>query len=439
MAVPANEPMLLKQYKLLGAVIDSLWATRLDHKVARVVIDRYFAKHGNARASLRYLEVATGATRTNIIASTRRLIEQGVIDVTRKGLGTRPTEYGPIFSFAEVIANPQKPFANYNNLQPALSSGPTSDTSNSPSGPSYGTSSKQLSGLVGDTATSGPVGNTSCGLVDDTSSASRGTVGDTESYLRNTLTSVLTVSRNEDAHAVPTAPPVSGLKADPAETALDPEKMAGGFEELWAAYPRKHHRTKARTAYEDLAPDADLHAKLVGRALAWSEHYSAHGTEQKWRKHLHSWLAEERYLEDLPEPYENPKEAAIAKKKERGPNKPTEPSKAREVGLGLSDKTPQGEHSVVIVGSDLSESVGSPDRRLQFSYRIQGGQHDGREFSHTFKYFSEDHNEQERGQLTFAGIRSAVGLVEVEDTSELHNLSLRAIVAPMGRISYAAL
>jgi len=40
----ATETVLLKQYKLIGAVIDAPWATRLDHKIARHVIDRYFAK-----------------------------------------------------------------------------------------------------------------------------------------------------------------------------------------------------------------------------------------------------------------------------------------------------------------------------------------------------------------------------------------------------------
>ena len=69
----ATESVLLKQYKLIGAVIDAPWATRLDHKIARHVIDRYFAKFGNARASLSYLEQATGAKRTNIVESLRRI------------------------------------------------------------------------------------------------------------------------------------------------------------------------------------------------------------------------------------------------------------------------------------------------------------------------------------------------------------------------------
>ena len=37
----ATESVLLKHYKLLGAVIDAPWATRLDHKIARHVIERY--------------------------------------------------------------------------------------------------------------------------------------------------------------------------------------------------------------------------------------------------------------------------------------------------------------------------------------------------------------------------------------------------------------
>jgi hypothetical protein len=95
-----TESVLLKQYKLLGAVIDAPWATRLDHKIARHVIDRYWVKFGNARASLRYLETATGATRSNIIESIRRVTDNGVIKVSRQGIGTRPTEYDLNFDFA---------------------------------------------------------------------------------------------------------------------------------------------------------------------------------------------------------------------------------------------------------------------------------------------------------------------------------------------------
>src|SRR5260370_32366664 len=104
-SLSTTEPVLLKQYKLLGAVIDAPWATGLDHKITRHVIDRYFAKFGNARASLRYLEQATGAKRNKIIPSLRRIIENGAISVIRQGIGTRPTEYDLNFDFSNKPAS----------------------------------------------------------------------------------------------------------------------------------------------------------------------------------------------------------------------------------------------------------------------------------------------------------------------------------------------
>ena len=98
-ALVVIQPVLLKQYKLLGAVIDAAWATGLDHRITRHVIDRHYAKFGNARARLRYLEQVTGAKRNKIIPSLRRIIENGAINVIRQGIGTRPTEYDLNFDF----------------------------------------------------------------------------------------------------------------------------------------------------------------------------------------------------------------------------------------------------------------------------------------------------------------------------------------------------
>jgi hypothetical protein len=63
-ATAATPGSLLSQYQLLRAVIDTTWATRLDHKIISHIIERYYGKYEVARASLRYLEQATGATRT---------------------------------------------------------------------------------------------------------------------------------------------------------------------------------------------------------------------------------------------------------------------------------------------------------------------------------------------------------------------------------------
>jgi hypothetical protein len=392
-AVTTNEPVLLKQYKLLGAVIDAPWATRLDHKIARHVIERYFAKFGNSRASLRYLEVATGSERNKIIPSLRRIIENGAISIIRQGIGTRPTEYDLNFDFA----------------------------------------TKSRSGAHEGTSTSGSLEGTSSGSQEGTSTASSGALEGTQTYLRNMPTGMLTVGMHEDTPAVPTAPPASGLEADTAASAVDP----GSFEELWTVFPRKHHRAKARAAYKVLAPDAVLHAHLMVSAIALATHYEKAATEKKWWKHMHTWLVEERYLEDLPEPYENPKEAAIARARENGPRK-VKPQAAGKA-TGLSPKTPIGRHKVKVIGSEMLDDSGNPEYRMKWSYRIEDGDHEGTEFSHTFKYFSADESLQFEGQSIFADLRKATGVLEPDDTSDLHDRPLRAIVSSMGRIEYAAL
>jgi hypothetical protein len=428
---------LLSQYKLLRAVIDAPWATRLDHKIASHIINLYWAKHGNARASLRYLENATGATRPNIIESLRRIAEQGVINVARQGVGTRPTEYGLNFAFADC----KKPFSKNKKPGGHAASGSVDDTSNSIRGIPDDTSNEAPSGIVGDTSTSGIVHDTPSGIADDTSSGSSGIVGNTESYLRNVLTSTLTVSRNEDTPAGPTAPPVSGLEAHTAVTAVDPEKVGTtdlpiGFQELWTVWPRKHHIAKARAAYKALAPDPTLHATLVTKATQWAVHYEQTATEKRWWKHLHAWLAEERYLEDPPEPYENPKEAAIARKRESGPRKASKHETAGK--SGLSSGTPIGRHKVSITDFDMTGSSFDQEREFIVSFKIEDGEHGGKAFSHAFNFVSSDENTQTAGQALYASIRHATGILEPDDTSDFIGKPLLAVVKPMGRIEYAA-
>jgi hypothetical protein len=393
-----SEPLLLKQYKLLGAIIDAPWATRLDHKISRHVIDRYYAKFGNARVALRYLEKATGAKRTNIIASLRRITKNGVIKIIRQGIGTRPTEYDLNFDFAV----------------------------------------KRPSGPVDGTSTSGLVDGTPTGLVDGTSKAASGPSDGTESYLRNMSTDMLTVSRNECTPAVPTAPPVCGLEAATAATAVDPKAEPVRFEELWAAFPRKHQRAKARAAYDKLAPNEALHADLVAAATALAAHHEKNGTERKWWKHMHTWLDQECYLEDLPQPYENPKEAAIARAKQNGPRKANKAISTTKV-TGLSPKTPIGRHTVKIVASELLGVAFDAERLMRFSYRIEDTENEGKEFSHSFKIASADEAAQTEGRSIFADLRRVTGIDQPEDTCDLHGIALRAIVGPMGHIRYEAL
>jgi hypothetical protein len=242
---------------------------------------------------------------------------------------------------------------------------------------------------------------------------------------------MLTVGMNEDTPAVPTAPPVPGPEADTAASAVDP------FEEVWNVFPRKHHRAKARAAYKKLSPDTELHAKLLASAIALAAHHEKHATETKWLKHMHTWLAEERYLEDLPEPYENPKEAAIARARENGPRRASKFPPAVKA-TGLSPKTPLGRHKVKVIGSEMPDDSNGLEQRIKFSYRIEDGEYEGKEFSHTFKYVSADETAQTAGQSTFAELRRATWVVDPNDTSDFHDKTLQAIVSAMGRIQYEA-
>lgn len=94
---------LLDQHKLLLTVIHAPWSTALDHKIAAHIIQLYYRQHGNSRVSLRFLEQATSDRRDRIVASLRRLIDNGAIAIIRKGEGKRPTEYALNFDLKVPI------------------------------------------------------------------------------------------------------------------------------------------------------------------------------------------------------------------------------------------------------------------------------------------------------------------------------------------------
>ncbi len=87
----------VERLDLLGAIIDDD-RTRLIHiKVGRHILKRYYAKFGNARASVSFLQEATSLTRGSVAQATEDLVAWGYF--TRiMGSGKRPTEYHPNFS-----------------------------------------------------------------------------------------------------------------------------------------------------------------------------------------------------------------------------------------------------------------------------------------------------------------------------------------------------
>jgi hypothetical protein len=378
---------LLDQYLLLGAVIDSKWATRLDHKIARVVIDRFFQKHGNSRASLGYLERATGAARSNVIASLRRIAENGAISVARLGAGTRPTEYTLNFEFG----------------------------------------AGNRSGRADTTATSGDASTTAAVSQELPLERPSSHASATETYLPSLSTDRLTVSRNDESPAA-ASPPPARLEPVPAGAAVVPK--SDGFEELWLAYPLKVDRSKAKAEYAKLAPDASLHAKLVEAATKLSVHHAANGTEKTFIKRLQNWIREERYEEDLPTTYANAKDAANPRFK-AGRTQKTNVDTDKFGPSGLSPKTPLGRHVVEVTSCDVLSGKNNSERFIDVHFRIQGGTHDGKDFAHNFLYMTDD-GADEQGSRWFSDVCRAVNNESPRDTSEFLGATLTAIVSKGG-------
>ena len=91
---------LKDQWQLALAAACDRQLSRLDLGVLIVVIDRFYKAKGNSRASSRYLSKAIGARRAHIMHSLRKLLALGYLEQTRKGHGTRATEYRPNFELA---------------------------------------------------------------------------------------------------------------------------------------------------------------------------------------------------------------------------------------------------------------------------------------------------------------------------------------------------
>jgi hypothetical protein len=333
---------LLDQYNLLGAIIDAPWATRLDHKVARHVIDRYYPKHGNGRASLRYLERATGSSRSNITTSLRRLAYHGAIVMVRPGHGTRPSEFALNFDFTASV--------------------PVDVTSS------------------GDFP-SGTVEVTSSGHVDDTSSSASVPVDVTESYLPvPAYKAGVRIDRNDCGLATPGA---DGLAAtSPAtpqeERANSQAEDKPTFVALWRAYDYAKGKKEARAAWDALPADVDR-AAVIAKAGEWRESWAAQGKPDAPRFTLARWLKDERYDEDAPKGFTKVERGKSATKA-----KPT--AKHPKLGIGSNIK-----HFTITA----YETEGSPfaDWFEIFTFQAE----DGHEFTqrlHVLKTGAEDAPDQ---------------------------------------------
>jgi hypothetical protein len=242
----------------MAVTYSAVCLSRGDIAVLFGVVDNYYQRHGNSRAAHSYLAAGAGLSRRAVITSVKRLRALGYLEVARIGSGTRPTEYVPnwwmLGNLTTASGEPDN-IAEVNCISPQES---PAVNATSPK-PAY------VAGLQAGLRKQGP--------------------------------------------APP--PPPGGPDEPPAAPARNP------FDELWDAYGRKHERSKAKAEYQKLDPDQTLHKKIVRAAADWTAAYEAQARPKKYWKYLHTWLASECWLEDLPEPYETSKMAATTKRRKR--------------------------------------------------------------------------------------------------------------------------
>lgn len=370
-----GESRLLDRHLLLGTIVKSKWATRLDIKVAWAVIERYYTKFKNSRVSLSFLENATGSSRTNIIQSLRRLIENGAITVVQKGTGTRPSEYD----------------LNFSQVKPSSDGGVT--------------------------ASSGDAGVTTAVTQESPLEAASSHVGVTQTYLPDMATAMATVCMTDPA--VPTAPPVSGCSPPPADAAELKSKTS--FDELWIAFNNRFKRADAKAAYKKLSPSPELHEQLVAAANIWATHYEAKATESRYRKYLHSWLAGECWLEEPPIPFER--------------RYPLRQQTGRKVQQARALAPPKGKHEIEIVGFDIIGPNDIGETYFRTRNRILSAKNNNTEFEVTCLHF-DNSGTDELGSHNMSELTRATGRDDPEDPSDFVGAKLSVSINANSEVRY---
>lgn len=371
------------QWRVLGLVTRSKWATGLDKSIAFEIIDNYRKDHGNSRASLSYLVEATGADRKSVIASTRRLVENGPFSVGRTGAGTRPTEYN----------------INFDLVQDKPSSGADTTTTA--------------------TSSSGGVEPTTRGGVETTTSGSSSGADTTESVLPYAAYKADIQDRMIDP--APASPPLAdGLKATAAGGA------EGGFEELYRVYGNRQKKAEAKAAYLKLDPSLELHEHMMDAARVWFASWAAQGKADAPRFTLAKWIEREEFDCDPPGQYKakERKKAGILKNEET-PANDNEP----DIGVPTSEDLPEWAKGSPRAWP-VSDLVGSFEGAVPFencgdSYydftfvASSPASFAGQTFLHRVLWQSSIKSAQDEGQKTVTAIVGAVGLPDLTDIDDL--------------------
>jgi hypothetical protein len=314
---------LLSQWWTLGRIAADRRTTGRHVKAGWVIINSYWQKHGNGRASLRFIERATGLGRPAVVRACRELAEWG--HVTRvPGVGSRSSEYVPRWVTS--------------------ASGVQITTTND----------DDPSGVQMDTT---PVSEAT--PLDGAS----GVEMDTESYLPEPAYKPASGKVDDDC-AAPTAPPLAGLAPATAGTAQEELPSAQAkptFELCYRTYDYLRGKNEANAAWNALPPEVDR-AAVIKAAAAWQASWAAQGKPDAPRKHLATLLKEERYDEDAPTGFQKVEKSSKAKQATG------KPAKARH-GIGHKMKR----YTIVDVAEEGSV-FGS--YFLTFTFRAGEGEHE---------------------------------------------------------------
>ncbi|MDK4730330.1 hypothetical protein [Rhizobium phaseoli] len=198
-------------------------------------------------------------------------------------------------------------------------------------------------------------------------------------------------STERETDPAPASPPVAvGLAA------TAPGSAGGGFEELWRAYNCKQKKAEAKAAYAKLAPDRELHVRMVEAANKWFSRWAEQGKADAPRFTLAKWLDREEYECEPPTSYQ----AKERKRKDEAVKPAARPRGPRVVDIHDADLDYSGTGSTVLV-----VIFSDRDRPTTWERRI----------------VLEDKNmdRQRTGQQEFAQLVNALGLVDVSDAAEL--------------------
>lgn len=365
---------LLSQWWTLGAIAADRRTAGRHMKAGWVIINSYWQKHGNGRASLSYIQKATGLDRKAAVKAFRELVAWG--HVTRvKYPGTRPSEYVP--RWVTTASGVQTATTKTD----APSGGEMTTTLVVESTPLEGASGVQMT---------------------------------TESYLRSPAYKPdLQIGRDDTCP--PTAPPLAdGLAATAAGGTAVEERARSHADDIQAAqakltfelcyrtYDYAKGKKEARAAWDALPAEVDR-AAVIKAAAAWQASWEAQGKPDAPRKHLATWLREERYDEDAPTGYQA--KAKPAKAKETTPAKPAK----RQPAAPITARVTASELVKLEDGSEL---------------RFTATDGAGLEHEHVITLEHPNAETQFEGQRQLAKLVHAAGLEQILDSSELHGRTI---------------